>query len=526
MDFGGSFDVLWRRKGLTFALLLLTLLGTACAGAILPWQYTASITETLLNSEQSSATLGGGNPYLSFDSSMVDMADFLALQLADGPNTLALRQNGYTASFQAQVLSENPEVQEPFIQISVTGSDKETVARTLQGVTASLSALLTKVQAGVPAQSRLTLQTISEVSTPTRSVSSKIKPPVGFLGVGLVLTFLIPQAVEGIAERRRRIRAHDTVQADDQPRSRDRAPTAEPDRFPVGHAAMTRGGNLQQQWPAQQVEDDYRNQRVSPMRPEGREHSRPEYGAPDPESARYPSTERRWLCSSRSANCKEYTLSEGRYCVSVSQLVALARRHILAVCLIALVTAGIAIDFKYTPPQYKETATLVLEPQTFSSVEPVNADDNYLQDSSLIYTSLLLVMHLSSPQGETQFRQAGITGNFSIAVINSYNADSPSYTYPDLSVSVSGRSPGTAHQQFGIAMQVIHANIAEFQTGRQFSNRDRLVAYTLSDGGPISQRGSLARAYAALVFCFLVATFLTCRFLDRRSHAAIAPVVG
>ena len=154
MVFGDSFGVLWRRKGLTFALLILTLLGGACASAMLPWKYNASITETLLNSKGSSKLLGGGNPYLSFDASMVDMANFLALKLANDANTPALRQNGYNASFQAQVLSENPETEEPFIQISVEGGNKATVARTLRGVTASLSALLTQVQAGVPAKNR------------------------------------------------------------------------------------------------------------------------------------------------------------------------------------------------------------------------------------------------------------------------------------------------------------------------------------------------------------------------------------
>jgi hypothetical protein len=253
MDRSSSFSVLWHRKGLTSVLLILTLLGAAGAGVKLPWTYNASITEDLLNSKQSSAALGGGNPYLSFDSAMVDMANLLALKVANDANTLALQQEGYTASFQAQVLSENPETEEPFIQISVKGRSKEAVVRTLQGVSASLSALLTQVQAGVPAKSRLSVQTIAEISTPMPSLSAKIKPIAGLLAVGLVLTFLIPQAVEGSVTRRRKIRAK-------------------------AEQEVTGTADDRQQVPDQQVEGDFLGQRVSPMSQGGGVHSPSEYG--------------------------------------------------------------------------------------------------------------------------------------------------------------------------------------------------------------------------------------------------------
>jgi capsular polysaccharide biosynthesis protein len=305
MDFDGSFGVLWRRKGLTFALLILTLVGTGFAGIILPWRYNASITETLLNSEGSSKTLGGGNPYLSFDSSMVDMANILALRLTNDTNTLALQQNGYTASFQAQVLSENPETEEPFIQISVEGDNKEAVARTLQGVTAGLSVLLMQVQEGVPVKSRLSLQTIAETSAPVPSSSAKIKPLVGFLAVGLILTFLIPQAAEGSVARRRKIRAGATVTVDDRPRSRDFGERAESDQFDFSHAAETGRETFEQQWSAQQLDDNSQGQRVSPMRQGGGVQSPFEYGVlgldegrhSETERGRHSGTERRWLCS-------------------------------------------------------------------------------------------------------------------------------------------------------------------------------------------------------------------------------------
>lgn len=207
--------------------------------------------------------------------------------------------------------------------------------------------------------------------------------------------------------------------------------------------------------------------------------------------------------------------------MSVGQLAALARRHVLAVCLIWLVTAGIAIDFRYTPPIYQETATVALEPENFISVEPLSVNQSFLENNSLITTCLLLAMRLSGPQGEAQLHRAGVTGNFAVSVVNDSNADTPSYPYPDLLVSVADRNPDTTHQQWIEAGQVIAANIAAIQANNHFPTRDLIATYTLSDSGPIPQRGSLVRTYAALMFLACVATFCMCRFLDLHSKNSV-----
>jgi hypothetical protein len=206
--------------------------------------------------------------------------------------------------------------------------------------------------------------------------------------------------------------------------------------------------------------------------------------------------------------------------VSVKQLAALARRHVLAVCLILLAATGIAIYFGHAPSSYDETAIVTVEPESFMSLPPHDPDLVFLANSSLITTCQLLTMRLSGPRGEAQLRGAGVTGEVSISVVNSYNADHPTYNYPDLLVSVTDGSPGTTHRQSFEVRQVIAANLADLQVGDHITNDDLIVAYILSDSGPISQKGSLIRTYAALVVLALVAMFLACRFLDCRARAA------
>jgi hypothetical protein len=133
----------------------------------------------------------------------VEAANVLVIEVSNQQTTATLHSQGYTASFQATVLAENPENEEPFIQVSVTGKNAGGVEQTVHGVTAELGSLLGQLQAKVSPKNRATLQVMAQDDQPARVVSSKIKPLVGFLGVGLVLTFIIPQAVEGVATRRR-----------------------------------------------------------------------------------------------------------------------------------------------------------------------------------------------------------------------------------------------------------------------------------------------------------------------------------
>jgi hypothetical protein len=207
--------------------------------------------------------------------------------------------------------------------------------------------------------------------------------------------------------------------------------------------------------------------------------------------------------------------------MSLRQLAALALRHIFVVVLLLLVTARIAVYFKHTPVTYGETATVAVEPANFRSIGPLDINSDFLQDTSLLATCQLVVIHVSGPQGRAELQRAGVTGKFTASIVNNSNADDPSYTYPDLLVSVTGGDPDTTRQQLSAGIHVLAADLAGLQAGAHFSGQYRIGAYVLSDSGPVSLRGSSVRSYAALLFLGLVATFLACRFLDRRLSSRI-----
>jgi capsular polysaccharide biosynthesis protein len=202
MDLGASFRALRRQWILALLLLFLTLAASAAGAVKLPWTYQSTGTVVLLNSKSASAA-DDGNPLLAFDSSLASAAEVLSLNLMS-PNTVkALRARGYGESYQVMISSVTGG---PILQITVSGSSKDSVQQTLNGVMGDVSSQLLTLQPGVAHQNLITALPLSESQQPTRSTSKKAKPIVAVLGLGLVLTFSIPQAVDAIVGRRRRRR--------------------------------------------------------------------------------------------------------------------------------------------------------------------------------------------------------------------------------------------------------------------------------------------------------------------------------
>lgn len=200
MDLTESFRALRRQWILTVALLLLTLAGTAAAAVKLPWTYQAVGTTVLLNSRNASAA-SLGNPLLAFDPSLANAAEVLSLALMSPPTAQALQARGYPAGYQVAVSSLTGG---PILQITVTGHNKTSVENTLHGVMNEVGPQLLDLQSGVASRNLITALPLSESAQPSRSISKKAKPLVAVLGLGLVLTFAIPQIVDGLATRRRK----------------------------------------------------------------------------------------------------------------------------------------------------------------------------------------------------------------------------------------------------------------------------------------------------------------------------------
>jgi capsular polysaccharide biosynthesis protein len=198
MDLMQSFGVLRRRWILASALLLLTLLGTAAAAVKLPTTYQAVGTTVLINSKNASATTDD-NPLLAFSSSLASTAEVVSLAVMSPHTARALQAGGYIGGYQVAVSSVTGG---PILQITVTGKNKSAVEHTLSGVMNEITTQLSDLQSGVTPRNRITVLPLSE-GQPSHSFSKRAKPLVALLGLGLVVTFAVPQIVDALVGRRR-----------------------------------------------------------------------------------------------------------------------------------------------------------------------------------------------------------------------------------------------------------------------------------------------------------------------------------
>ena len=191
MDLMQAFQILRKRAKLTAALLLLVVVGTIGSAVILPWTYQSTGVFVLLTPKTS--TSNTTNPYLALGTGLTLTTDILVLQLGDSTTAAALTAHGYTGAYQVTSPSQTGA---PIVQVTANASNPATAQSTMSGVIAAAGTALNALQSDAPSNDRISAQIISETSTPTRLSSKKAKPVAVIFGVGLILTFLIPQFVE------------------------------------------------------------------------------------------------------------------------------------------------------------------------------------------------------------------------------------------------------------------------------------------------------------------------------------------
>ena len=199
MDLVASGRTLRRRWILTSVLFLLTLVAAGAAWQKISGPYQAESMVALIPSKQA-AKPDGNNPLMAFGGSESVAGDIVQRQVMAPPFAAKLASEGYTASF---AIVDDPTSTGPIVDITVTGSNQAEVANTLHGVTAAFTSQLAALQQAYVPANRITSQVISYQPTPKLLVSKKARDIVIVVGLGLVLTYAIPQIVDGEIRRRR-----------------------------------------------------------------------------------------------------------------------------------------------------------------------------------------------------------------------------------------------------------------------------------------------------------------------------------
>jgi capsular polysaccharide biosynthesis protein len=294
MDIMESLRILRRRWILTVIMLLVVLGGTAAAALKLPRTYESDSTVVLLASRNASKP-NGGNPYLSFNSSLPLTADVVRRELMDPRTVQALKDEGYGEMYAVAAATDTSG---PVLLVTVTGPNKPAVERTVYGVTSEIGLKLAALQSTVTPANQITVVTLSVDRHATLSISKLARPVVVLFGLGIVIALAVPLIVDAQSTRRSRKKGILPSQEEVtpewisvKPNSADKVATAErrTERQPMPRAPQYAESAMRDQ--------SARGRRYSEPTREGRDaregrDGREARGARDGREARYPDAAR------------------------------------------------------------------------------------------------------------------------------------------------------------------------------------------------------------------------------------------
>lgn len=206
MDLLGTLQALRRRWVLALILLAATAAGVGVAYVVLPWTYAAKANVLFLPSARM-AKESGGNPYLTFSTSLNVSAEMLGRSMMDERTVADFKQLGYTGIYDVTLATNS---NGPVLDVSVTASDKRTTQSTMDMLIKEIPQRLVSLQASggstPPVDSRIHTNVISRTIEPELDATSKIRNLVIIGAVGLVLTVGLPVFLEGLTQRKGRRR--------------------------------------------------------------------------------------------------------------------------------------------------------------------------------------------------------------------------------------------------------------------------------------------------------------------------------
>jgi hypothetical protein len=241
MDLNEAARVFRRQWYVTVPLLVLALAATFGVERVVATKYQATSTFSLLASDQTvrgtTAVPGTDNAFMSFDSSLNDMADFLVRRVDAPDSAQQLQQLGVTEAYSAELAAD---AEGPFITLTVTGADSAHVSESIGTLLKFSEQELAQIQtqASVDPSAMIGSVVIVPAGPPTPQLKSKIQAVIGVGVCGFVFAILATFVADSLsAPRRRRGRGGPKRRGPRQLQARYLQPDGEP--AAIGPAELT-----------------------------------------------------------------------------------------------------------------------------------------------------------------------------------------------------------------------------------------------------------------------------------------------
>ena len=204
--------------------------------------------------------------------------------------------------------------------------------------------------------------------------------------------------------------------------------------------------------------------------------------------------------------------------MSPHDLVALFRRHIVALAVLFVLTAGLAYHIQRAKPQYMSTATVSFIAPTIKNI--------WGYGQSLLAMDEIMAYSMMSPRTQELVRAAGGTAAYNVALVNLNNEDYPNYSDPYMTVTTTSLDPAAAQDTFTVVMRRLQDDLAAQQARQGGPPKTWIKTYIIAaPGGPIAQSGYPKRTLAGLAVLAIIAAFMISTFLDRHPFR-LRPLLG
>lgn len=197
--------------------------------------------------------------------------------------------------------------------------------------------------------------------------------------------------------------------------------------------------------------------------------------------------------------------------MSIFDIAALLRRHLVAVLAVLVLALWVVHDFKATPMVWNDSATVVFKPP-ISQRYPNPYESG---GGSIITAAGVIATYVNGSEGQKLVAAAGGTLPYTAELINSYNQDYPNYSAPEVDVEVNGTDVGAVMRTYTAVIQVLKAQTVARQTAAKAPKVDRIAIQVIGDPGPLDQPGSSKRSLGGLMLLTLVGIFAVAIFFDR-----------
>jgi hypothetical protein len=193
--------------------------------------------------------------------------------------------------------------------------------------------------------------------------------------------------------------------------------------------------------------------------------------------------------------------------VSPQQLIALLRRHIVAVAAVFALAAGLYHYIEGADPGYTDSATIAF----------TGPGDNLGNDGQdLLVIDALVTNMVMSSEGHEKVRSVGGTTYYDVALVNLNDEDFPNYSVPYVTVVTASADPSAAQNTFSAVMSVMQADLTSLQAEQRAKPKSWMGMRAIATpSGPVAQTGSPKRTLVALAALAIIAAFMIAAFLDR-----------